>query len=128
MAFRCLPRCLLVAAVATASVLGTAPVAADPDAAVHGNYRGQCRRLTRQIEHYEERILPLAIERGNRAWERATNDQIDVLWHRRADLCPAYGAERSWLRRLDDRRRRFAKFLAQAGRATAAFFTGGVAP
>ncbi|HEB91324.1 MAG TPA: hypothetical protein ENI85_17240 [Deltaproteobacteria bacterium] len=92
-----------------------------------GTYRGQCRQLTRQIEHYETRILPLAIERGNRAWERATNDQVERLWNRRADLCPAYGAERTLLARAADQARRFNKMLAAAGRAAAAFFTGGLA-
>ena len=39
----------------------------------------------------------MAIERGNRAWEDATNAQIERLWHRRADLCPEYGAQRTAL-------------------------------
>lgn len=79
-----------------------------------------------QIDHYEETVLPMAIERGNRAWEDATNAQIERLWHRRADLCPAYGAERTMMRKAADRMRRFNKFIAQAGRAAAAYFTGGM--
>ncbi len=101
--------------------------AATPNPNRRGKYRGQCRQLTRQIEHYETRILPLAIERGNRAWERATHEQVERLWNRRADLCPAYGAERTLLAKAADQARRFNKMLAAAGRAAAAFFTGGLA-
>lgn len=90
-----------------------------------GRYRGECRRLTKQIEHFEETVLPMAIARGNRGWEQATNDQIERLWHRRADLCPEYGAERTFLQKAADRTRRFNKFMASAGRAALAFFTGG---
>lgn len=90
-----------------------------------GRYRGECRRLTKQISHFEETVLPMAISRGNRAWERATNEQIERLWHRRADLCPEYGARRTFMAKAADETRRFNKFLAQAGRAAAAFFTGG---
>ena len=101
-------------------------LATTPRAGQVGRYRGQCRQLTRQIEHYEGTILPLAIKRGNRAWERATNEQVARLWHRRADLCPAYGAERTFLAKAADQARRFNKMLALAGRAAAAFFTGGL--
>ena len=90
-----------------------------------GLYRGECRRLTKQITHFEETVLPMAIERGNRSWEKATNAQIERLWNRRADLCPEYGAERTFLKKAADQTRRFNKLLAQAGRAAAAYFTGG---
>jgi hypothetical protein len=91
-----------------------------------GNYRGQCRKLTKQIAHFEGSILPLAISRGNRAWERATNEQINRLWNRRADLCPAYGAERTLLAKAADQARRINKTIALAGRAALAYFTGGL--
>lgn len=99
--------------------------AASPEAGERGNYRGQCRRLTKQINHYEKVVLPQAYARGNQAWANATTQQIERLWHRRADLCPKYGAERTFLRRLADRTRRFNQFLARAGRAAATFFSGG---
>ena len=101
-------------------------LASTPVASKSGNYRGQCRKLTKQIDHYEESILPLAIERGNLAWERATNEQIARLWNRRADLCPAYGAERTLLAKAADRAKKFNKMIALAGRAALAYFTGGV--
>jgi len=99
--------------------------AASPEAGARGNYRGQCRRLTKQINHYEKVVLPQAYARGNQAWANSTTRHIERLWHRRADLCPEYGAERTFLRRLADRTRRFNRFLARAGRAAATFFSGG---
>ena len=68
----------------------------------------------------------MAIARGNRAWERATNEQVERLWHRRADLCPAYGVERTMLAKAAEQIRRINKMLALAGRAALAFFTGGL--
>ena len=99
---------------------------ANPRASQTGNYRGQCRQLTKQINHYENSILPLAIARGNRKWERATSQQVERLWHRRADLCPAYGAERTFLVRARDQIRQFNKMVDVASRAAVAFFTGGL--
>ncbi len=109
------------------SLLLAMPAAsATRDAGVRGNYRGQCRQLTKQINHFEGSILPLAIARGKFAWERATNAQVKRLWNRRADLCPAYGAERTFLVKARDQIRRFNKMVDLAGRAALAFFTGGL--
>lgn len=114
--------------VALALVLATASSASSPEAGDRGNYRGQCRRLTKQINHYEYQILPMAIERGNRTWEKATNEQVERLWHRRADLCPAYGKERTMMAKAADRARKFNKLLATAARAAATYFSGGLMP
>lgn len=115
-----------VATLALAVLLALPALASTPRAGETGHYRGQCRRLTKQIDHYENQVLPLAIQRGNRSWERATNQQIERLWHRRADLCPKYGAERSFIAKTQDSIRRFNKLLAAAGRAAAAYFSGGI--
>lgn len=117
----------LIPALLAGLVAGTA-TAYDRDASVHGNYRGQCRRLTKQITYYEKQILPLAIERRNLAWEDATRTQIKTLWNKRADLCPKYGRERARLLRALDRIREFNQMLARAGRAAAQYFTGGAVP
>ena len=101
--------------------------ASTPVAVERGNYRGECRRLSNQIDHYEGTVLPMAIERGNRAWANATNAHIERLWHRRADLCPQYAAERTMLRRAAARVRQFNQMLATAARAAATYFTGGIA-
>lgn len=105
-----------------------AAAAYDPDASIHGKYRGQCRRLTKQLAYYEKTILPMAIQRGDVAWEDATNDQIKRIWNKRADLCPKYGKERARLLRALDRIRAFNKMLARAGRAAARYFTAGATP
>ena len=114
-------------AVAIGLVLTAPAQASSPEAGERGRYRGQCKRLTTQIAHYEGTVLPMAIERGNRAWEDATNAQIERLWHRRADLCPEYGAQRTMMRRAADNIRAFNKFMAAAGRAALTYFTGGAA-
>ena len=116
---------LLIGLVLTLA-LAVPAAATTPLAGQRGNYRGQCRQLTKQINHFEGTILPMAIARGNRAWERATNQQVERLWHRRADLCPAYGAERTMLAKAAEQIRRINKMLALAGRAALAFFTGGL--
>jgi hypothetical protein len=116
---------VVVLVVVTGTLAPSAWGASKPEAGERGNYRGQCRRLTRQIDRYEKEVLPLAAARGNRAWQRATEEQVERLWHRRADLCPEYGAERTLRRRMADQRRRFKQFLVTAGRAAAAFFSGG---
>lgn len=129
--FRAPPRAprRVLAAVVFGLLLAWPPTvsASSPEAGNRGHYRGQCKRLTAQIDHYEHTILPMAIERGNRGWEAATNAQVERLWHRRADLCPEYGAERSMLRKAADGMRRFNKLVAAAGRAAAAYFSGGLA-
>jgi hypothetical protein len=106
--------------------LSTAALATTPLAGKSGNYRGQCRMLTKQINHYDGTILPMAIQRGNRDWERATNQQVQRLWHRRADLCPEYGAERTFLAKAADEVRKFNELVALASRAAVTFFTGGI--
>ena len=106
--------------------LSTAALATTPLAGKSGNYRGQCRMLTKQINHYDGTILPLAIQRGNRDWERATNAQVERLWHRRADLCPKYGAERTMIAKMQEQTRRFNEMVALAGRAALTYFTGGL--
>lgn len=100
--------------------------ATTPLAGETGNYRGQCRQLTRQIKHYNMTILPLAKARGNQDWERATTDQIKRLWNRRADLCPKYGAQRTLLAKLAEKVQQFNETLSLAARAALAFFTGGL--
>lgn len=103
-----------------------ASVASTADASKQGNYRGQCKRLTTQIEHYELTVLPMATSRGNQAWADATNAQVERLWNRRADLCPEYGAERTMMRKTADQIRKFNQLMALAGRAAVTYFTGGL--
>ena len=121
-------RCVsgLLVGLVLALALALPAAATTPLAGEKGNYRGQCRRLTKQIDHYEGTILPMAVARGNRGWERATTEQVERLWHRRADLCPAYGAQRTLLARAADRIRKINQMIALAGRAALTYFTGGL--
>lgn len=121
-------RCSLVAGALGLVLAAAAPtaLASSPGAGAKGNYRGQCRQLTKQINHYEGTILPMAKARGNAGWERATNAQIERLWHRRADLCPAYGRERTILVKSIDQIKKFNALMAAAGRAAVTYFTGGL--
>ncbi|MFK7898654.1 MAG: hypothetical protein AB8G23_22665 [Myxococcota bacterium] len=109
-------------------LMAAAASASSPEAGERGRYRGQCKKLTKQIDHFENTILPMALDRGNYAWANATNDQVERLWNRRADLCPAYGAERTAMRKAADNIRRFNKLVAAAGRAAVTYFSGGVLP
>jgi len=129
MGIRLRPR-FLRALVVLGLVLGLAAPAlgSSPEAGERGRYRGQCRRLTKQINHYEHTVLPMAYARRNRAWAQSTSAQIELLWNRRADLCPEYGAQRTMLRRAADQARKFKQLLAAAGRAAATYFSGGLAP
>jgi hypothetical protein len=120
-------RVLALLLVALTWVFASAAVASSPEAGAKGRYRGECRRLTKQIDHFEGTILPMARARGNRGWERSTSEQVERLWHRRADLCPAYGAERTLLAKAADDMRKFRQMIAAAGRAAATYFSGGLA-
>ena len=52
-----------------------------------GKHNGECKRITRQIEHYAE-VADMAKDRGNDNWYEGTVDQIGRLSERRAQLCP----------------------------------------
>ena len=117
---------LAIAVLVMATAMAIPASATTPRAGETGNYRGQCRKLTKQINHYEESVLPMAISRSNRTWERATNEQIARLWHRRADLCPAYGRERTLLAIAAEKARRINKAISVAARGAATFFSGGL--
>ena len=116
---------VLILVVSTWMIAGVGD-ASSPEAGAQGNYRSQCRRLTKQINHFEGMVLPRAIEQGNRGWEKSTSDHIERLWHRRADLCPAYGAERTLLRKAADDARKVKQFVVAAGKAAATYFSGGL--
>jgi len=60
-----------------------------PALASAGAHTGQCRRLTRQIAHYQGTI-ELAEQRGNALWEAETRKHVKRLETKREDLCPEY--------------------------------------
>ncbi len=116
---------VLILVVSTWMIAGVG-YASSPEAGAQGNYRGQCRRLTKQINHFEGTVLPRAIKQGNRGWEKNASAHIERLWHRRADLCPAYGAERTLLRKAADDARKVKQLVVAAGKAAATYFSGGL--
>lgn len=117
--------CFFLVSAAICLLAGSAN-ASSPEAGERGRYRAECRRLTKQINHYENTILPMAIERRNAGWERATNEQVERLWHRRADLCPKYGKQRTMMAKAADQARKINKLIVTAGRAAATYFSGGL--
>lgn len=98
------------------------------NASTHGRYRGQCKRLSKQIRFYEKQMLPLAIESKNLAWEDSIHAQITRISNKRADLCPEWGRERARLLKALDQLRTMQKALARAARIAARAFTAGVGP
>lgn len=49
----------------------------------------ECRRMTRQIEHFTG-VAEMAAQRGDEPWFDATVDHVRRLGERRVRLCPAY--------------------------------------
>jgi hypothetical protein len=73
-----------------------------PAAAIAEKVTGECRRITRQIDHFED-VVRMAQERENQLWEQSTKRHIQTLGERRARLCPEYAKqfeERSKARRF----------------------------
>jgi hypothetical protein len=50
-------------------------------------YYRECRRITKQITHFED-VVSLARERDDALWESATKQHIERLTERRHELCP----------------------------------------
>ena len=89
-------------------------------AAVQLPNRGQCRRLTNQIETHSQTVA-MAERRGNALWARATQAQIDRLDQRRMKLCPDLYSPSARAQALAEMKR-IAKAAAQAA---VSFFTMG---
>ena len=66
----------------------TALLSAGPALARPSN-RSECRRITRQIDHFQG-VATMAAQRGNEAWFNGTVDHIRRLGERRVRLCPEY--------------------------------------
>lgn len=87
--------------------------------------RGDCRRMTKQIDHYEDVILAMAKRRGDKAWEASMEAHLSMLKNRRADRCPEYNEQRRLLVRAKQQADQMKRMVAAAGRAAAKYFTGG---
>lgn len=60
--------------------------AAPADAVVNGS---ECRRLTRQIDHYAD-VAEMAADRGDQVWLNGTLTHMERLAVRRIKLCPQF--------------------------------------
>lgn len=87
--------------------------------------RGDCRRMTKQIDHYEHVVLAMAKQRGNKAWQASMEAHLSELKNRRADRCPEWNEQRKLLVRARNQARQMQKLIAMAGKAAAKYFTGG---
>lgn len=116
---------LVVALVAATLVL--APALADARDQ-HRQYtnRQLCRRMTKQIAHYETTVLAMARERDNELWEKATEAQIDRLKDQRADRCPEWGKQRTAVQIAKAQAEQMKRMMATAAKYAAKYFTGGL--
>jgi hypothetical protein len=80
---RCLALCAALLALWVAESAGAAAV----EGVQRGRYTSQCKRLTRQIGHYES-VAQTAKARGDRLWFNGTVAHMQRLADRRARLCP----------------------------------------
>jgi hypothetical protein len=83
-----------------------------------GRHNGECKRITRQIQHYAE-VADMAKERGDESWEQGTLDHIVRLSERRAQLCPTLYAQKPIGEEL-------AKILKGAAKIAMKLFTMGM--
>jgi hypothetical protein len=83
-----------------------------------GRHNGECKRITRQIQHYAE-VADRAKERGDEHWEQGTLDHIADLSTRRAQLCPTLYAQKPIGQEL-------AKILKGAAKIAMKLFTMGM--
>ncbi len=102
-----------------------APVAAFGEPVRTRGNRGDCRRMTNQINHYENVVLQMAKDRGDKAWEASMELHLAKLKDRRADRCPEYHKQRKFLIRARAQAREIQKYIAMAGRGALKYFTGG---
>jgi hypothetical protein len=114
----------LVIIVALGALLAPATVSARANERQYTN-RQQCRRMTKQIDHFENTVLRMAEDRGNDLWADSTKAQIARLKDRRADLCPKWGRQRSIYGRAKIQAEQVKQMLITAGRMALKYFTGG---
>lgn len=112
-----------VALVAQALLL--APGAAGADGEKQLSQRQNCNRLTHQIDHFEGSILKMARERDDEAWEKSTEDHVQHLKARRANMCPKYAEEEKILARAKAQAEAMQKLLVSAAKGAAKYFSGG---
>lgn len=103
-----------------------APWAGQADGEKKLSRRQDCRRITRQIAHFEGTVLEMARERNDELWQQATSDHISRLKNRRADRCPEYAEERRILARAKKQADQMKRLMVAAAKGAAKYFSGGL--
>jgi len=114
----------------TAAWLGAAAalaIALAPAAADAARVTSECKRLTRQILHFDG-VVERARERDDELWEAETRRHIGRLAERRARLCPEYAEAREKEESRARTARNTARFFKAAGEVALRFFTLGAFP
>jgi hypothetical protein len=88
--------------------------------------KAACRRMTKQITHFESHVLSLAKARGNQLWENSTQAHVDRLKEKRADRCPEWAKQRSALQRAKAQAEQMAKMVQLGAKMAMTYFTGGL--
>lgn len=109
-----------VAAVILVSAIGVG--LALPAEAARGTK--DCRRMTRQIAHYEG-VAEEAERRDNDLWRNATIEHIERLEIRRARICPQYAAQLQKRNAAIRAAKATQELMKKAGKAALRYFTFG---
>ncbi len=110
---------LVAAQLAVVAPVGAAdgPHLVQPPGVAQGAYRGQCRRMNRQIARYTEQAAK-AIDLDNQTMLDASYRRIGHLTERRSRLCPKYVDNRSG--------EQLVKLLRLGGKVALKMFTWGI--
>ncbi len=74
---------ILCLSLGLAALLSAGPALARP------SNKAECRRITRQIDHFRD-VAQMAAQRGDERWFDGTVDHMRRLGERRVRLCPEY--------------------------------------
>jgi hypothetical protein len=94
---------------------------AAPLLAANTAYRGECKRMTRQMARYE-RDAKWAQQRGDAMWREASKDRAKQLEHRRDELCPHMKKKNPIAKAAE----KAADVIAAAAKAAAPYFIPGL--
>ncbi len=95
-----------------------------PGVATAARNTAVCRRMTRQIAHFED-VGRMAEERGDELWEAETRRHLGRLETRRASLCPEYAAQLRSRTRAARIARQTKEFIKAAAKTAVRYFTFG---
>jgi hypothetical protein len=94
---------------------------AAPLLAANTSYRGECKRMTRQMARYE-RDAKWAAQRGDAMWQTASKDRVKQLQERRDELCPHLKKKNPVVAAAE----KAADLVAAAAKAAAPYFIPGM--